>query len=263
MNKKYLLSGLLLCVLFSLTAQEQDNSIPALITDRPDATEAASVVPKGYLQIETGGFYTTSEENGWEEEVFGYNTTLLRYGVLSRLELRLGWNFEEVRTTVNGVELPDVQSGLSPLLAGVKIAVIEEQGPLPEIGFIGHLFLPFSASSDYRPETTGADFRFSLAHTLSERSSLGYNIGAQWGNDSSEIAYIYTLAYGYAITNRFGCYAEVYGNFPEDNKAQHLWDAGITYLLLNNLQLDATVGTSFTEGQDLLLSAGASYRIPN
>ncbi len=263
MMKKITIRCLLFFTAFSLYAQEERTLVPELITDRPDATEAASVVPKGYLQIETGGFYTTYEENGWKEEVLGYNTTLLRFGLLSRLELRLGWNFEETQTSINGVDLPNIQSGFSPLLAGVKVAVAEEKGALPQIGLIGHLYLPFTAGSDYRPETTGVDFRFAMAHTLSERSSLGYNLGAQWGNDSPEAAYIYTLSYGYSITDRLDCYAEVYGNFPEDNKAQHLWDAGLTYLLMSNLQFDATVGTSFTEGQDLLLSAGASYRIPN
>ena len=88
-------------------------------------------------------------------------------------------------------------------------------------------------------------------------------MGAAWGNDSPELAYIYTLSYGYAITDAVGLYAEVYGDFPEDSSANHLWDAGITYLLKPTLQLDATVGSSFTDGQDILLSAGVSFRIPN
>jgi len=54
---------------------------------------------------------------------------------------------------------------------------------------------------------------------------------------------------------------EVYGDFPEDSRANHLWDAGVTYLLSPDFQLDATVGSSFTEGQDILLSTGFSYRI--
>lgn len=83
-----------------------------------------------------------------------------------------------------------------------------------------------------------------------------------WSNDSPEASYIYTLAYGYSISDKFGAYAEVYGDLPEDSKANHLWDAGVTYLISNNLQLDASFGTSFTEGQDLLLSAGVSFRIP-
>ncbi len=244
-------------------AQDDTNTPEELVTDRPDATEASTTVPKGAIQIETGGFYTSFEDNGIKEEVLGYNTTLVRWGVLENIEFRLGWNFEEVRTTVNGMELPDVQSGLSPLLAGMKLNVTEEKGLLPEIALIGHIFLPFSAASDFRPETTAVDFRFAASHTLSEKSSIGYNLGAQWGDDSSEAAYIYTFSYGYSLTDTFGFYAELYGDFPEDNRANHFWDAGITFLALPNLQFDATVGSGITEGQDLLLSAGASYRIPN
>ncbi len=73
---------------------------------------------------------------------------------------------------------------------------------------------------------------------------------------------MYTLAYGYSITKNLGAYAEVYGDLPEDNRANHYWDVGLVYLVKNNFQLDATLGRSFTEGQDLLISAGFSYLIP-
>ncbi len=236
----------------------------ALITDRPDATESPNTVGQGVIQIETGGFYTSFEDmiegNTVKEEVLGYNTTLVRIGVLDNVELRLGWNFEEGRTTVNGTRLMDVTSGFSPLLAGAKINITQENGWLPTIGLLGHLYLPVSAGEDYKPDTTGADFRFSFAHTLSENSSLSYNLGAQWGDDSPEVAYVYTLSYGLSISDRFGLYAELYGDLPENNSANHFWDAGVTYLVCADLQLDATVGTSITEGQDLLLSAGFSYR---
>ena len=262
MNKKNLfIAPIFLGVALSVYSQETETA-PPLVTDRPDATEAALTVPLGTIQIETGAFYTTFEDEGIKHEVVGYNTTLLRYGLLDNLELRLGWNFEEGRTSINGTKLMDIRSGLSPLLAGMKVNITKEKGALPEIGLIGHVFLPFSAGDDYKPETTGVDFRFSLAHSLSENSSIGANIGAQWGDDSPEAAYIYTLVYGRSITDALGFYAEVYGDFPENSMANHYWDAGITYLLMNNLQLDATVGTSITEGQDLLLSAGVSYRLP-
>lgn len=233
-----------------------------LVTDRPDATESPTTIAPGFVQVETGGFYESYETNGIKNESFTYNTTLVRLGLLDNLEFRLGWDFVEGQTSVNGNRFDNITSGFSPLLFGTKIAISEEKGWMPEIGLIGHLFLPFTASSDYRPETTGVDFRFSFAHTLSEKSSLSYNLGAQWGNDSPEAAYIYTIAYGYSITYKFGAYVELYGDLPEDNKANHLWDAGFTYLLSNNVQLDATVGSSITDGQDILLSAGVSFRLP-
>lgn len=262
MYKYYKYSFLLFGLWFTQT-KAQEEFPENIITDRPDATESPNSVPKGFLQIETGGIYTSFKENEWKEEVFTWNTTLLRWGVLPTMELRLGWNFEETRSTVNGKRLNEVLSGMSPLLAGVKIHVAKEDGWIPEIGMIGHLFLPFMAGSDYRPETTGANFRFSMGHTLSDTSSLSYNIGAEWGNDSPEIAYIYTLAYGISLSKSIGFYAEVYGDIPEDQSAHHFWDLGWTYLLKSNLQFDLTLGRSFTKDQDLLVSTGLSYRIPN
>jgi len=157
--------------------------------------------------------------------------------------------------------LENVASGLPPLLLGVKLDIAEEEGCMPEIALIGHVFPIFSASTDFRPETTGIDFRFSLSHTLSEKSSIGYNIGAQWGNDSPEAAAIYTVAYGYSLSDKFGFYAELYGDLPEDSSANHYWDAGFTYLPCKDLQFDIYAGTSITNGQDLLLGMGLSYRM--
>ena len=234
-----------------------------LVTDRPDATEAPTVVPKKYFQIETGAYRETFDDGELKQVNNVYNTSLLRFGILNNLELRLGWNYGDTRIKPSNASEEIVATGFSPLLLGTKIAISEEKNGWPEIGLIGHLQLPFLASADYRPETTGVDFRFAFAHTLSERSSLSYNIGAEWGNDSPEATYIYTLAYGFSITNAFGIYAEVYGYLPEDNAPLHLWDAGLTYLLADNWQLDATIGRSWSDGQDLLLSAGLSIRIPN
>ncbi|WP_100804357.1 transporter [Ulvibacter sp. MAR_2010_11] len=247
---------------FGIQAQEKEETAD-LITDRPDATESPNTVPKGSIQLETGAFYESYKNEGIQDEILGYNTTLVRYGLLNNFELRVGWNFEEGRTSLDGTRISDVSSGFSPLLLGMKVEITEEKGLLPDIGLLGHLMLPFLAATDYRPETTGVDFRFSFAHTINEKSGIAYNLGAQWGDDSSEVAYVYTLVYGFSISEKIGIYAEVYGDFPEDSKANHYWDTGLTYALQKNIQLDATFGRSFTEGQDILVSAGLSLRLPN
>lgn len=260
--KKLKLITLFFLVCAASRAQETTDK-GGIVTDRPDATESPTVIPKGYLQVETGAYFESFEENTITRERWVYNTTLLRYGLLDNLELRVGWDLEGNLSRVNGTRLGDLESTFSPLLFGMKVAIVEEKGGMPEIGLIGHLMLPFSVKKEIRPENTGVDFKFSFGHTLSEKSSLAYNIGAQWENDSSEVAYIYTIAYGYAFTDKFGGYMELYGDLPEDSSANHLWDAGLTYLLKPSIQFDVTVGTSITKGQDILLSAGLSFRIPN
>lgn len=243
-------------------AQDKSKNLGPLITDRPDATESASTVPVGYIQVETGTFYESFKEDNVNQKAYTFNTTLLRIGLIENVELRLGSDFREEQTEVGGYKLAQVSSGYSPLLLGTKIRVAAEKGFFPEIGFLGHVYLPFSAGTDYKPETTGVDFRFAFAHTLSEDANLSYNLGAEWNNDSSEAAYVYTISYGHRVTEKLGLYAELYGDMPENNTANHFWDAGLTYLLSDNFQLDATIGTSITKGQDILLSAGFSFRLP-
>ena len=219
-------------------------------------------MPKGFLQIETGSFYEAFKEKNIKYEAYTYNTTLFRYGLIKNLELRVEFEFVEGRTKVDGQTLDDVTSGLQPLKLGFKTTIAQENGWMPEIGFLGQLYLPFAASTDYKPATTGVEFRFAFEHTLSEKSSIGYNLGADWLDDSSEASYIYTIAYGLDLTEKLGIFAELYGNLPENSKSNHYWDAGLTYLISQNVQLDASVGTSITKGQDILVSAGLSFRIP-
>tara|TARA_R110002020_G_scaffold259768_2_gene473849 strand:- start:201438 stop:202208 length:771 start_codon:yes stop_codon:yes gene_type:complete len=239
----------------SILAQEPQTD-DNLITDRPDATESSSLIKKGALQVESGAGYEAYDYDVLDEKIYTLNTTLLRYGLLENLEIRAGLNYEQVKSS-NAKKA----EGFSPLLLGAKIGIAEENGLLPKMAILSHLYLPFTANSDFKPETTGIDLRFAFAHTLSEKSALGYNLGAEWVDDSGSAAYIYTLSYGYSLTDNLALYAEIYGDFPENNTANHSWDAGITYLINNNFQLDATVGSGFNTHQSILLSTGFSYRI--
>lgn len=149
------------------------------------------------------------------------------------------------------------------MLLGVKLGITEEKGLLPEIAFIGHINVPFLASNDFKTKSTGTDFRFSLSHTLNEQSSLGYNLGMAWDGEITTAIYLYTIAYGYSFTDKIGAYLELYGDSYEDSNFEHLWNAGFTYLLNDNVQLDVSGGTGITKDiQDLFLSAGISFRIP-
>jgi len=234
-----------------------------IITDRPDQTESSALIPNGLLQVETGSFFEEVEKFGVKDKSTTFNTTLLRYGLLDNLEFRLGFSFMEIRREFNDIKFDDTASGFSPLALGVKIGVIQEKGTLPEIAFLSHVNFPFLASQDFKTKSTGIDFRFTFAHTLSEKSSLGYNLGMAWDGDITTANYIYTIAYGYSISDKVGAFLEIYGNLPENSHFNHLWNAGLTYLIENNIQLDISGGTGITQNvQDLFLSAGISFRLP-
>lgn len=259
--KHYILVLSILVLPLGIFAQDTTTT-PPISTDRPGASNGSSLVSRGLLQYEVGGSYTSFEEMGLRSQTYEYHNSLFRYGVLENVELRLAFNFQEVWFSQNEQDLDTIRSGFSPLALGAKIKIIDEKGAIPKVTFIGNVVLPFTASSDYKPETTTANFVFAMTNTLSEKSSLTYNLGAQWGGDTSEAVYVYTLNYGYSISKALGLFAELYGNFPENSKSNHLWDAGIVYLVSNNVQLDLSAGTSITTGQDIFAALGASIRLP-
>ncbi len=253
----------ILCLMGSFSFAQQDDPVESLVTDRPDATESPSLVRKNFLQIETGGFFTSDEENGVKTRELTYNTTLLRYGLMDNFELRVGLDVRATEISTRGSDEEIKLNGSSPLLLGAKVGIAEGNGWKPKIALLGHLSLPFSASSDYHPENTGMDFRFAFDHTINDRSGLAYNIGARLDAQDPELKYLYTIAYGFDLTSKVGTYVELYGDFPEDSSANHFWDAGFTYLANDDLQFDLTFGSGINTPQQLLLSAGLSYRFRN
>lgn len=241
-------------MLLAFSGYSQEDSIPPLITDRPDATESSFLVPKGYFQIELGSQFS----NGNFLEDLTYGTGLLRVGVLDNLEFRLGLDY--TRSKFKEKNLEEEFYVFSPLLVGFKIGIAKEKGILPEMALLGHLSLPYTSESF---DTTGLDIRFAFSHTLSDQSGIAYNLGAGWDGLSDGLIYIYTVSYGYSISQNLGWYAEIYGDLPEQLEATHYVDSGFTYLLANNFQLDAYIGTAINNDPNLILGAGFSYRIPN
>jgi len=260
-----------LCLLFMqmliITGYAQKETIDieydAIITDRPDQTESSALVPKRFLQVEIGTFYETLELNNIKSKTTTFNTTLLRYGLLDNLELRVGLSNSEIKHEFQGNIVNSKESGFSPLAIGVKIGVTEEKGVLPEIAFLSHINFPFLASQDFKTKSTGIDFRFSFAHTLNEKSSVGYNLGMAWDGEITTANYVYTIAYGYSISNKIGAFIEIYGDLPEDSHFNHFWDTGLTYLVSDTIQLDVSGGTGLSKNtQDLYVSTGISFRLP-
>ncbi len=252
-----------LCALFAAVVLHGQSQTPPLVTDRPDQTESSSTVPKHFLQIETGFILENNTTDLMRDKSFAYNTTLSRYGLLDNFELRLGLDFLGNQITTKRTDYTQNTTSFSPLYAGFKVKVVEESGLRPEIAFLGALVLPFTASSDYKPSYSAANMRFAFEHTLSDRFSLGYNLGAEWDGETAVPDYFYSVAIGYELSGNLGAFIESFGSIPEAGTAQHQLDAGFTYLISPNFQLDISGGIGLNkEAPDNFVSIGLSYRIP-
>jgi len=247
----------LVVVLMVVNVNAQDTA-PELITDRPDQTESSEVVPLRSLQIETGFLMANVSSN---VKSYAYNTSLLRYGLLSNMEIRLGMDYLGDRVAMDGLDWST--SGFSPLYLGTKIRVAEENGWKPAVAFLAALNLPFTASKDYKPSYTAADMRLAFSHTLNDRLSLGYNLGAEWDGETANPAYNYSFSLGISLAAKLGMFVESYGAIPEEGEAEHLLDAGFTYLILPNFQVDCSGGFGIQNGVDNFISAGVTWRLPN
>ncbi len=253
---------LLLILLVSLFSKAQE-TVPELVTDRPDQTESAVVVPIRSLQIETGFLFEGDNTNSIRQNSFNYNTTLFRYGLFDRMELRLGFAFLSVQDNVNTDSLT-TSSGFAPLYTGFKILVFEERGLIPQIAFLGGLVLPFTAAKEFKASYAAPVMRFAFSNTLSEDLSLGYNLGAEWYGDSAIPDYFYSVSLGYSLNPKLGSFIEIFGFVPEQGEASHLVDAGFTYLIRHNFQVDVSGGLGLNKAAtDGFLSFGLTYCIPN
>jgi len=233
-----------------------------MVTDRPDQTESAQVVPLKNLQIETGFVREFNKKGKISYVDYAFNSTLLRYGLLKSLELRLGIEYLGARIDYL-LDDPITISGFGGLFSGVKYRILEEDGSKPGIAVLANLVFPFTANDRYKTDHTAAGLCLALSQSLSDKLSIGYNLGTEWDGNSNTAVWFYSVSMGIPLTSRLGMFIESYGFIPNWDKAAHLADAGFTYLILPNLQADLSAGLGLNDpATDHFISFGVSYRVP-
>jgi hypothetical protein len=244
--------NLLLVIMLSFFNMLFSQDYPSIQTDRPDQTECPFITPKNYFQLENGFIYEKSNTNSTEIVV---PTVLTRFGINDHFELRL---ITEYVIDKNNFEKT---SGFNPIMIGFKTRLFEEKGIIPVTSFIAHLSIPKVASKNFKTSFYAPEFRFTMQHTISDKQSLSYNLGAEWNGETAEPTFVYTLTTGYSITEKIGGYIELYGFVPQIEKPDHRFDAGLTYLFNPNHQLDISGGIGLSKfSPKYFVALGYSFR---
>ena len=231
-------------------------------TDRPDQTESPYTVPRNWFQAELG-FNIENEKNG--AKTFVHPTVLSKYGLTNRFELRLITEILSLKTPLQIPQGNDIVTGLKPIQVGGKLALFEEKGLVPKTSLIFHTSIPKAATSEFQQSRWAPDFRFTMQHSLSENISLGYNLGAEWdGEESSSATYIYTIAPGFTLGEKWYGYMELFGFLNGGSPSQHCIDGGIAYYISNNTKIDLSGGFGITPDTSLknYVAVGFSFRVP-
>ncbi len=263
--------------------------LPALVlaqrdmaTDRPDQTETSSVVPPGWLQIEAGFSrndlrFSSGGTEFHKEAEYALPDVLLRLGINDHFEFRFesGYSYLDRRRDFISLDTGDDPSvvntgaGFLPLSAGLKTALSDEQGLLPEAAFIFMLAFPGTGAAAFDLDGVASEARLSCSHTLSDRFSLGYNLGLGWDGSSAAYTGFYSLALGASLGEPFGAYVEMYGDLAAERTPVHRMDGGLTWLAIPDLQLDLSGGYTLKpplrhfdrDETEYYLALGCSWRL--
>ena len=139
--------NIFICLLLSSYLYSQD-SLGVLAPDRPGFGDAVFITPKKYLMIETGFWTENQKEVGsviQNTRGIGLNSTLLRYGVSKKMELRFDYSLWQEKLNNEAFT-----TGFQPARVGVKLALLENKGAIPAVTFIGMTGFPFSTSKVFR-----------------------------------------------------------------------------------------------------------------
>lgn len=250
--KKILLS---IFVVNSIAAFSQENS--AIFTDRPNATDAAQLLYVGDFQAEVGFFIDTDKNNNFTNRSITQPNISLKYGLLEWLELRV---LSNLQTTINDVggTAENRTTGFTAITIAPKFRLYEGNGAITHIALGTPITLPKTGHSAFQNKKLNFGYRLITNIALTEKFSWSHSFGTDW-DDNTDDSWMYTSAFGYVLTDELGLFTEVYGTFSITNA--YYWDAGLSYLLLKNLVVDAMFGVGLNNNaSDYFVSLGAGWK---
>jgi hypothetical protein len=252
-------------------------SVSELNTDRPDQTETAEAVPKGWLQIEVGAVFERAGDppEGATFPPYGARNVrtwtapavLLRYGLFDDFELRLAsaWVTEShvgsVGMDSSGIpERRFTERGSEPLAIGCKYQFTRD-APLG-VAAILMLAVPSTVAGDFPANNAAGELRISLAKDLFPWLSIGMNLAAEHVLKESRVGLHYTLVAAFGLSERLGSFIELFGSRDTgEEQFRQRADGGCTFLITPDLQYDISAGVELNPRDDAGNSTGTGYFI--
>ncbi|MCB0337559.1 MAG: transporter, partial [Bdellovibrionales bacterium] len=121
--------------------------------------------------------------------------------------------------------------------------------------------------SDLSHDEFGFEFRLAWAYELQGPFALGGNlIYSNYEGQTERVSeFGFSIAPSIHMSDAASIYFEYFGLYPESNvpeEDQHFMGTGFTYLVNDNMQLDARVGTGLNDAsEDLFTGAGVVFRM--
>jgi hypothetical protein len=237
-----------------------------LSTDRPDQTESAHTVPKGWVQVESN-LLSFSRTYGGGERVqdTSLGDFLLKYGITHDTDLEIGWApWLLHRDTDMAGFLQHESSGYGDVTLRVKTSLTGNDSGAYALAVLPWVTLPGASAG------LGSG-RWEYGVTINQELEIGggWELGsslflAMTVTDERERYFepAFTLALGHDLTERLAFYVETYQSWRSDGSRylQSSFDGGLTYQVTPNLKFDAGVNWYYNGRQALNPFVGVSFR---
>ncbi|MES1244783.1 MAG: transporter [Acidobacteriota bacterium] len=225
--------------------------------DRPDFTEGTGLIPPGHVQVEGG--VTLARVEDADSTTLG--ELLVRFGLGERSEARIGLGsysrVDDGFTDISGFEDPALE---------IKYRFTDDAGELapgqPAVALVLGTSVPVGdkelTSDEWVPAAVFA-FDWDLG-----RFGVGANLGGSYqAGDDRFVQAFASVTGGFSVTDRLGTYVEWYG-FSEEEKdgpSTHYVNGGISFLINNDLIVDARIGTGLNDADpDWFAGVGGAIR---
>jgi hypothetical protein len=225
------------------TSANDDDAINA---DRPGIADGSRVIGSRWIQLETG----LQRENRRDADVRTVATfipILFRAGITDQLELRVESNTATWSRTTQDGSGATTSSGWAPASLGLKYQLFDAKGEhRHSVGTIVRVFPP-SGTGEFGSHRYTPDFRLADDWDFASQLSLNTNVGvARLEDDSGEAfnAGLGAITLTFLPTPTLNAFGDM-GFQSRESKAgpaSIIFDAGITYVIGRNVQLDVSAG---------------------
>lgn len=252
---KKLISVLILTLIVQLAFGQYTETITS---SRPGQAFTPLSVGKNVLQVQSGFTFNRVRLDNFDDELNGINySALFRYGLSERIEFRTTLGLSRI-----SIEPQDVStSGFSTFALGTKINLINGQVNKPKLAFQADFSLP-AVKDDFESEKVATTLILAYSQGLTNAISVNANFGLNWdGNAPHDALGLYTLNFGFSLTEKLSTFIEAYGVLVEEDENEIHFDGGFGYLLNSNLMVDLSGGYGKNQGvKQFFADFGLSWR---
>lgn len=209
-------------------------------TDRPSNTDNSSTLNRNLLQLETGVLKSNLFQTNPKEINYTIPTVLLRYGLSENIEIRVLEEFGFSKFVPDTFGIVQQTKGINSFEVGTKLQIFKKKTSPFEFSLLTQFVIPKLTNQNVSLINTS---KLLGSYKIKTNLNLGFSIG--YNNNFSiknEGLLAYSLLLGNNIGSKTAIFFELYGNGSSSNFFQNT-DAGIAYLIKENIQIDFFIGT--------------------